>query len=103
MNEDEEMMKRDIDSLLSGRATNSNELLVKLAILKAYDLDKFMDTMYTVLAENPNRMVEARGEIDQKLQAINALIDHYKDQEIYEKCQVLQNMSDAIVEKSWEE
>lgn len=101
--DDKDKLKKDIDDLLSGRDGDSNDLLVKLAILKHYDLDKFMDTMYSVLAENPQKMVEARGEIDQKLQAIERLIEYYKEAELYERCQILQDMSDAIIENSLED
>lgn len=99
---DDKELKREIENMLNS-GNDDNDLLIKLAILKHYDLDKFMDTMYTVLAENPNKMVEAKGEVDNKLKAIERLIDHYKKVELYERCQVLQNMSDAIVEKSWED
>ena len=97
---DDKELKKEIENILNSRG-NQNDLLIKLSILKHYDFDKFMDTMYSVLSENPKKMVEARGDIDQKLKAIEALSNHYKSKEVYERCQILLELSDAIIEGSW--
>lgn len=95
---DDDELKKDIENILNSSG-DSNDLLIKLSILKHYDFDKFMDTMYSVMAENPTKLVEASGDTAQKLKAIEAMVNHYESKEVYERCKVLVEIYDAIIER----
>jgi len=92
------MDDKDIDDLL--KSDNQKELLVKLSILKSYDYDKFMDTMYTVFTEQGDRLVKASTTDPlEKMEALERMEEHYKDKQEFEKCAKLLELRTKIEEQ----
>lgn len=93
------MNDKDIDDLL--KSNNHKELLVKLSILKHYDYDKFMNTMYRVFTEHGDTFVKVdRNDPLEKMEALQRMEHHFKEREEFEKCAKLLELRTRIEEKS---
>lgn len=77
---------KEIEDMFNGK--DGNDLLIKLSILKHYDFDKFMDTMFESLMQNSDKVINPKL-YEQKMKAINKLIQHYEEKEVFEKCSEL--------------
>ena len=98
MKDKDDELEREIKALLEN-SKGEDDLLVKLSILKKYDIDKFMDTMYSVISENPNKVIVSSGGLKNKLKAMKALREHFEAKQEFEKCQVMQKMTDMIIDQ----
>ena len=99
MNDRDKELEREIKALLEN-PNGEDDLLIKLSILKKYDIDKFMDTMYSVISENPNKVIVSSGGLGNKLKAVKALREHFEKKQEFEKCQVMQKMTDMIIDQN---
>lgn len=87
--EDKDKDLRDLINDINGliKDGNQSELMVKLSILKHYDYDKFMDTMYKVFTTNGSQFVEVNnGNPAEKITALKSMIEYYENKTEYEKC-----------------
>jgi hypothetical protein len=101
MSKEIDELQREIQGMLNKDGIkDQNDLMIKLSILKHYDLNRFMETMYQAFISNSERVIDSRASSESRIKAMIELIEHFKGKEEYEKCQQLYNMQQKIESKS---
>ena len=75
---------------------NSDEFLEELISLKSKDLGLFFKSIYSLISEDPESVIQDDTPIDSKLRGLNKIISYYEKSEEYEKCQVIKNIVDRL-------
>lgn len=84
----EEELEEEIERLARRWDTEGqNQLMVKLEILKAYDYNKFMNTMYKIFTEQEDSYVnQSAGNPEEAIAGLVKMIQYFEKREEYEKC-----------------
>lgn len=85
-------------STLKYKDLNDGDFIKKLALLKKYDYDKFMRVLYENFEMYPERISQDPYPKDTKVNALNKVLDYFKQIEEYEKCEVIKNILNGIKE-----
>jgi len=97
MSKEVDDLQREIQGMLNkDTVTDQNDLMIKLSILKHYDLNRFMETMYEAFTSNSEKVIDSRASSESRIKAMAEMIEHFKGKEEYEKCQQLYNIQQKI-------
>lgn len=72
------------------------DILFELLHLRENDYDGFMSKLYEALSGEFRSMVHDDSPLDEKLQALKTMIEHFEIREEYEKCAELKKMSEEL-------
>jgi hypothetical protein len=74
----------------------AKDIIKKIEELKKKDIGQFYDLVFVSIINFSDAAVLDNSPVKNKIQALNKIIDHFKDLEEYEKCAALKKILDRI-------
>ncbi len=68
----------------------------ELLALKETDYDAFIDRLYDTIIGYEEEALQDPEEADEKIEAIQVILEHYEKNEVYERCQTLYDLQKKI-------
>jgi len=76
----------------------NTDTLKLLTILRDNDKESFYRVVYRIINECPEKILNNKYKADQKLKALNEMLEHFKEEEEYERCAKIKQLIDGIKE-----
>lgn len=84
---------------MESRGINDNDFINTLVKLREEDPDRFMETVLIALRNNFNSAVEEPSPKENKIRALDRMIEHFEKLERYEDCAFIAELKQRICEE----